>query len=143
MVHMTRASTAHAELMLLEAFVNGLAAVPAGPSKAAVANLCALFGAWLLVNNLGDFREDNYLSSAQGELARAQLVQLLPVVRKNAVLLTDAWDFTDFELNSTIGRYDGDIYRAMVKRAADEPLNRTPVAESYEEFLKPLIQSGL
>ncbi|TYZ62249.1 hypothetical protein PybrP1_011590 [[Pythium] brassicae (nom. inval.)] len=29
------------------------------------------------------------------------------------------------------------------ERAADEPLNRTPVAESYEEFLKPLIQSGI
>ncbi|GAB9477787.1 Peroxisomal acyl-coenzyme a oxidase, partial [Globisporangium polare] len=110
MVLMSRASTAHAELMLLEAFIKGVDTVPAGASKVALTNLCALFGSWLIVNTLGDFREDNYLSSAQGELVRQQLVRLLPVVRKNAVLLTDAWDFTDFELNSTIGRYDGDIY---------------------------------
>ncbi|GAB9476034.1 Peroxisomal acyl-coenzyme a oxidase [Globisporangium polare] len=143
MVLMSRASTAHAELMLLEAFIKGVETVPAGPARAAVSNLCALFGAWLTVNAMGDFREDNYLSSAQGELVRQQLVRLLPVVRKNAVLMTDAWDFTDFELNSTIGRYDGDIYRALVKRAADEPLNKTQVAESYEQYLKPLIQSTL
>ncbi|KAF1319782.1 Peroxisomal acyl-coenzyme a oxidase, partial [Globisporangium splendens] len=143
MVLMSRASTAHAELMLLKAFVNGVETVPAGPSKVAVANLCALFGAWLIVNSLGDFREDNYLSSAQGDAVRQQILRLLPVIRKNAVLLTDAWDFTDFELNSTIGRYDGDIYRALVKRAADEPLNKTQVAESYEQYLKPLIQSDL
>ncbi|KAF1319788.1 Peroxisomal acyl-coenzyme a oxidase, partial [Globisporangium splendens] len=143
MVLMTRASTAHAELLLLDAFVKGVASVPAGPTQVAVAKLCALFGSSLIVKSLGDFREDNYLSSAQGELVRQYIVSLLPVVRKNAVLLTDAWDFSDFELNSTIGRYDGDIYRALVKRAADEPLNKTQVAESYEKYLKPLIQSDL
>jgi acyl-CoA oxidase len=143
MVLMTRASTAHAELLLLEAFVKGVDQIPRGVEREAVANLCALFGAWLIVKSLGDFREDNYLSSEQAELAREQIVALLPVVRKNAVLLTDAWDFTDFELNSTIGRYDGDIYRALVKRAADEPLNKSQVPECYEQYLKPLIQSGL
>uniref|UniRef100_K3WPA5 Acyl-coenzyme A oxidase n=1 Tax=Globisporangium ultimum (strain ATCC 200006 / CBS 805.95 / DAOM BR144) TaxID=431595 RepID=K3WPA5_GLOUD len=143
MVLMSRASTAHAELMLLEAFVKGLETIPAGASKTAVSKLCALFGASLIVNSLGDFREDNYLSSAQADAARQQILRLLPVIRKNAVLLTDAWDFTDFELNSTIGRYDGDIYRALVQRAADEPLNKTQVAESYEKYLKPLIQSDL
>ncbi|RLN89526.1 hypothetical protein BBJ28_00013004, partial [Nothophytophthora sp. Chile5] len=108
MVLMTRASTAHAELMLLDAFVRGVANLPAGPEQRAVANLCALFGAWLITKSLGDFRQHDYLSSEQAELVRAQVVRLLPIVRKNCVLLTDAWDFTDFELNSTIGRYDGD-----------------------------------
>ena len=143
MVLMSRASTAHAELLLLDAFVKGVETVPAGTSKVAVSNLCALFGSWLIAKSMGDFREDNYLSSVQGDLVRQHIVSLLPVIRRNAVLLTDAWDFTDFELNSTIGRYDGDIYRALVKRAADEPLNKTQVAESYELYLKPLIQSDL
>ncbi|RLN66868.1 hypothetical protein BBJ28_00015299 [Nothophytophthora sp. Chile5] len=143
MVLMTRASTAHAELMLLDAFVRGVTNLPAGPEQRAVANLCALFGAWLITKSLGDFRQHDYLSSEQAELVRAQVVRLLPIVRKNCVLLTDAWDFSDFELNSTIGRYDGDIYRALVRRAADEPLNKTQVPEGYELYLKPLIQSGL
>ncbi|KAE9027800.1 Peroxisomal acyl-coenzyme A oxidase 1 [Phytophthora rubi] len=143
MVQLTRASTAHAELLLLEAFVNGLSSIPSGKERQAVTHLCELFGAWLITKTLGDFREHDYISSTQGAMARRQLVSLLPVIRKNCVLLTDAWDFTDFELNSTIGRYDGDVYRAMVRRAADEPLNKTQVPECYEQFLKPLLQSTL
>jgi acyl-CoA oxidase len=108
-----------------------------------VTHLCELFGAWLITKTLGDFREDDYVSSKQAAMARRQLVSLLPVIRKNCVLLTDAWDFTDFELNSTIGRYDGDVYRALVRRAADEPLNKTQVPACYEQFLKPLLQSTL
>ncbi|KAE9167378.1 Peroxisomal acyl-coenzyme A oxidase 1, partial [Phytophthora fragariae] len=143
MVLMTRASTAHAELILLEAFIRGVKSLPSGPEKHSMTHLCSLFGAWLITNSLGDFRQDDYLSSGQVDLVRERIVRLLPVIRKNCVLLTDAWDFSDFELNSTIGRYDGDIYRALVKRAADEPLNKTQVPEGYEKYLKPLIQSDL
>ncbi|KAL4157190.1 hypothetical protein PRNP1_006215 [Phytophthora ramorum] len=143
MVLMTRASTAHAELILLEAFIRGSRSLPSGPEKQAMTQLCSLFGVWLITNSIGDFRQHDYLSSSQVDLVREQVVRLLPIIRKNCVLLTDAWDFSDFELNSTIGRYDGDMYRALVRRAADEPLNKTQVSEGYEKYLKPLIQSDL
>ncbi|KAE9075533.1 Peroxisomal acyl-coenzyme A oxidase 1 [Phytophthora fragariae] len=143
MVLMSRVSTAHAELMLLEALANGVSTIPQGPEQRAVVQLCSLFGAWLITKSLGDFRQHDYLSSTQADLVREQIVRLLPGICKNSVLLTDAWDFSDFELGSTIGRYDGDIYRALVKRAADEPLNKTQVPDGYEKYLKPLIQSDL
>ncbi|RLN46423.1 hypothetical protein BBJ29_008817 [Phytophthora kernoviae] len=140
---MASASTHHAELMLLKFFISGVYALPAGKTKAAVAQLCQLFGTWLLVNGLGDFRRDNYISSAQGDMLHKQLQTLLPPVRLNAVRLTDAWNFSDFELNSAIGRYDGDIYRALVTQTELEPLNATEVPEGYEKYLRPLIQSAL
>ncbi|TDH71300.1 hypothetical protein CCR75_004642 [Bremia lactucae] len=143
MVLMTHASSAHAELILLEAFILGAQNLPSGAEKDAVTQLCYLFGAWLITKSLGDFRQYDYLSSEQAVFAHEQVLRLLPIIRKNSVLLTDAWDFSDFELNSTIGRYDGDIYRALVKRAADEPLNKTQVPNGYVQFLKPLIQSDL
>ncbi|POM77707.1 Acyl-CoA dehydrogenase/oxidase [Phytophthora palmivora] len=143
MILMSRVSNAHAELMLLEALANGISTIPAGPEQRTVIQLCSLFGAWLITKSIGDFRQHDYLSSQQVDLVREQVVRLLPIVRKNCVLLTDAWDFSDFELGSTIGRYDGDIYRALVKRAADEPLNKTQVPEGYEKYLKPLIRSDL
>uniref|UniRef100_A0AAV1TQA9 Acyl-coenzyme A oxidase n=1 Tax=Peronospora matthiolae TaxID=2874970 RepID=A0AAV1TQA9_9STRA len=143
MVLMARASTSHAELILLESFVHGVRNIPPGREQQAVARLCSLFGAWLIIKSLGDFRQHDYLSTDQADLVREQVVHLLPVIRKNCVLLTDAWDFSDFELNSTIGRYDGDIYRALVKRAADEPLNKTQVPKGYTKYLKPLIRSDL
>ncbi|GMF18225.1 unnamed protein product [Phytophthora lilii] len=143
MILMTKASTAHTELMLLESFARGMENLLLGPEKRALAAVCSLLGVWLITKSLGDFRQHDYLSSNQSGFVFEYLVRLLPIIRKNCVLLTDAWDFSDFELNSTIGRYDGDIYRALVKRVGDEPLNRTEVAAGYEEFLKPLIQSGL
>eukprot|EP00644_Phytophthora_capsici_P001758 jgi/Phyca11/6747/fgenesh1_pm.PHYCAscaffold_14_\ len=143
MVQMTRASAAHTELMLLEAFINGVKNLPSGPEKNSVTQLCSLFGVWLITKSLGDFRQHDYLSSQQVDLVREQVVRLLPIIRKNCVLLTDAWEISDFELNSSVGRYDGDIYRALVKRAADEPLNKTQVPEGYEKYLKPLIKSDL
>lgn len=143
MLLMTSASTHHTELLLLKSFVSGVYALPAGKTKAAVAQLCQLFGVWLLVNGLGDFRRDDYISSAQGEMALQQLQKLLPPVRRNSVRLTDAWDFSDFELNSTIGRYDGDIYRALVAQTSHEPLNASEIPEGYEQYLRPLIRSAL
>ena len=50
------------------------------------------------------------------------------------MLLTDAWDSSDFELISTIGRYDGDIYRAL-KTRGDKSLNQTKDASGYEKYL--------
>ncbi|KAG7376740.1 hypothetical protein PHYPSEUDO_012798 [Phytophthora pseudosyringae] len=143
MMLMTTVSTHHAELMLLKAFISGVYALPAGKTKAAVAQLCQLFGASLLVKGLGDFRQHDYFSSAQGEMVHQQLQKLLPPVRRNVVRLTDAWDFSDFELNSAIGRYDGDIYRALVEQAKREPLNASEVVEGYDKYLRPLIQSAL
>ncbi|POM80327.1 Peroxisomal acyl-coenzyme A oxidase [Phytophthora palmivora] len=114
MMLMTTASTHHTELLLLQSFISGL---------------CQLFGVWLLVNGLGDFRQDDYISSAQADMAHQQLVNLLPPVRQNVVRLTDAWDFSDFELNSALGRFDGDVYRALVENAEKEPLNASQVPE--------------
>ncbi|GMF43740.1 unnamed protein product [Phytophthora fragariaefolia] len=143
MLLITAASTHHAELMLLKSFISGVYSLPSGKTKAAVAQLCQVFGASLLVKGLGDFRHHNYLTSSQGEMVHQQLQRLLPAVRRNAVRLTDTWDFSDFELISAIGRYDGDIYRALVEQAKREPLNATEVPERYEKYLRPLIQSSL
>ncbi|CAH0482463.1 unnamed protein product [Peronospora belbahrii] len=143
MLIMTIASTHHAELMLLKSFVSGVHTLPSGKTKAAVTQLCQLFGASLLVKGMGDFRQHNYLSCAQGDMVHQQLQKLMACVRRNAVRLTDAWDFSDFELNSTIGRYDGDIYRALVEKTKHEPLNLLQVPRGYNKYLRPLFQSGL
>ncbi|ETM03210.1 hypothetical protein L917_00545 [Phytophthora nicotianae] len=143
MILMTAASTHHTELLLLKSFISGVGLLPVGTTRNAVTQLCQLFGVWLLVNGLGDFRQDDYVSSAQADMAHQQLANMLPLVRRNVVRLTDAWDFSDFELNSTLGRFDGDIYRALVEHAKREPLNASQVPEGYEKYLRPLIQSSL
>ena len=36
-----------------------------------------------------------------------QVRSLLAALRPEAVALVDAWDYSDYELNSALGRYDG------------------------------------
>ena len=51
----------------------------------------------------------------------------MPVHRPDAIAITDAFDFGDYTLNSSLGRYDGDMYRDMYRRAQQEPLNSNEV----------------
>jgi len=44
-------------------------------------------------------------------------------IRPDCVALTDAFDLTDTALNSTIGRYDGNVYEAMYEAARKSVLN--------------------
>lgn len=44
-------------------------------------------------------------------------------VRPECVALVDAFDLTDTALNSTIGRYDGNVYEAMFESAKKSVLN--------------------
>ena len=38
--------------------------------------------------------------------------------------LVDAWDFPDWQLDSSLGRYDGKVYEDMFHRASElNPLN--------------------
>ena len=48
---------------------------------------------------------------------------LLAEVRPNAVALVDAFKFPDYLLNSSLGSYDGNVYKDMTDRAAREPIN--------------------
>jgi len=56
--------------------------------------------------------------------------------------LTDAFGFSDWELDSALGVYDGKAYEAMWARVQDEPLNQTEVTEAYEASIKPLMMRG-
>ncbi len=50
------------------------------------------------------------------------------VCRLNAVGLTDAFDLTDNALNnSVLGRYDGNVYEALIDSTRHSPLNKDQV----------------
>ncbi|KZT00615.1 acyl-CoA oxidase [Laetiporus sulphureus 93-53] len=63
---------------------------------------------------------------------------LLPEV----IGLTDAFGFTDWQLDSALGVYDGNVYEGMWKKAQTEPLNATEVVDGYKEYIKPMLERG-
>jgi len=70
------------------------------------------------------------MSSSQLDQVHDGVLQLLRVIRPNAVALVDAFDFPDALLCSVLGRYDGRVYESLYNWAAKSPLNKTPVSTS-------------
>ncbi|KAF9262889.1 peroxisomal oxidase [Marasmius fiardii PR-910] len=73
---------------------------------------------------------------------RLTIARLCEDLLPEAIGLTDAFGFTDWELNSALGVYDGQVYKALWERVQEEPLNRTEVPEGYDEFIRPLLLRG-
>ncbi|KAG5650389.1 hypothetical protein H0H81_012401 [Sphagnurus paluster] len=81
-------------------------------------------------------------SSDPARSLRLYISQLCQELLPNAIGLSDAFGFTDWELDSALGVFDGKVYEALWQRAQEEPLNRTEVTSGYEESIKPMLLRG-
>ncbi|KAG8849569.1 hypothetical protein FRB96_000719 [Tulasnella sp. 330] len=63
---------------------------------------------------------------------RTTISQLCVDLLPELIGLTDAFGFSDWELDSALGKYDGAVYEELWKRAQEEPLNRTDVVDGYQ-----------
>lgn len=59
-----------------------------------------------------------------------RILELLTLIRPNAVALVDAFDFKDMTLGSVLGRYDGNVYENLFEWAKKSPLNKTEVQQT-------------
>ena len=116
------------------------------PERTVLARLAALFA----LSDLQDGQQwAGLLSMDAMELAEDATGELMSAIRPDACTLVDSWDFPDRVLNSTIGGYDGNVYEAQYKAAAESPLNQTKMprfiakVEPFldKEFLK--LRNGL
>jgi hypothetical protein len=55
---------------------------------------------------------------------------------REAVQITDAFGFTDYELGSVLGRYDGKVYETLWGEVKKDPVNSD--IELRDEVLKML-----
>mmetsp|Transcript_22901 Transcript_22901/g.41091 ORF Transcript_22901/g.41091 Transcript_22901/m.41091 type:complete len:452 (-) Transcript_22901:104-1459(-) len=153
---MARASRAHASYLLLRDFSNGLqeeqlkgSTSSLGPKELTVLSQClTLLALYWMDQFLEDFLQIQCLSSSHIPHLRQALLDTLTAVRPSAVGLCDARDFSDFRLKSALGRYDGDVYPAIMKAARQDPLNKESSDEGgvglgYDESLKKLIAGGV
>ncbi|XP_050169126.1 peroxisomal acyl-coenzyme A oxidase 2 [Myiozetetes cayanensis] len=104
-------------------------------------HLCDLFALHGIFSNAGAFLHDGYISAAQMDMVTASYLDLLAVIRKDAVPLVDAFDFTDKSLNSALGSYDGQVYQRLYEWAQKSPTNK--MSPAYERYLKPLLHNTL
>ena len=152
---MARASRAHASYILLRDFYEGLkeeerksSSSCLGPNEIQVLSQClTLLGLYWMDQNLEDFLQNQSILPASIPYLRQAILDVMTILRPNAVALCDARDYSDFRLKSALGKYDGDVYPAIMESARRDPLNQKSddggVGMGYNESLKKLIVGGI
>ncbi|XP_066452698.1 peroxisomal acyl-coenzyme A oxidase 2-like [Eleutherodactylus coqui] len=141
-VELVKASIAHSHFLTVKIFISALNSLPDQPDvKAVLKRLCDLYALHGIVTSAGDFLQHGYLSGKQLDVVITAYLGLLAELRKDAVLLVDAFDFTDEQLLSALGMYDGNVYHSLLEWALKNPENKkaNPVFHTY---LKPYLQSN-
>jgi len=125
----------------LQAFADAVVKEQDSGNKAVLSRLLYLFGMFWIEKDMGDFVEDGYLNQAQAADVRAEVVALINELRPDAVSLVDSWDFSDFVLKSALGRFDGDVYPALMNDAQESALNQQDPVVGWREH-GSVLESG-
>ncbi|XP_042303823.1 peroxisomal acyl-coenzyme A oxidase 2-like [Sceloporus undulatus] len=142
-VQLAQAAMAHSHYIVVEQFVKALQWYEEELAiHRILKRLCDLFALHGMYLNMGDFMQDGYLSTEQTAMVTESYLELLPVIRKDAVPLVDAFDFSDASLNSALGSYDGRVYERLYEWAKKSPTNQQK-NQVFETYLKPLFQNAL
>lgn len=129
LVDFYRLSTAHAQYMVVKSFRDALAQKQPQQqldleTTGVLHALYKLFALHTLEREASEFFASAATTLKQIALARKQVMRLLEDVRPHAVRLVDAWKFPDWQLDSSLGRYDGRVYEDLFYRASElNPLN--------------------
>ncbi|KAM5431451.1 putative acyl-CoA oxidase [Microsporum ferrugineum] len=136
LVDFWRLSTAHSQYLMVKNFYE--AVFPSGSSAEAAASLgideptldvlrklFRLHSLHTLERESADFFTSGAVTTRQIILTRTKAVmKLLDDIRPHAIRLVDSWMFPDWQLDSSLGRYDGKVYEDLFHRASEQnPLN--------------------
>lgn len=145
-----RISRSHALLITLTAFLRRIRACQQPALATVLTRLCQCFALQFLEAELGDFLLAGFLNlHTSAKIVRPAIKQLLTSLRPDLVALTDAFGQSDWELNSALGRYDGNYIDTLYAWAKADPFNQNaaglggPPFPGYSEFLQPLMRSRL
>lgn len=104
-------------------------------------DICLLYGFYTIEENSGAFLEYQYFSPVQIEIVRSQVNALCKTVRGQAIPLVDAFNLSDYMVNSPLGRKDGNVYVHYFNQVQQSnPQGNHPY---FERLIKPLIHGDL
>ncbi|KAK3829095.1 MAG: hypothetical protein J3Q66DRAFT_292911 [Benniella sp.] len=108
--------------------------------------LCELHSIHRLLEQAGDFMEDGYVSRRQIVWCKERRMELIDLLRYELVGLVDAYDISDNQLNSAIGRYDGRVYESLYEWAkygmSIVEKGKNGGVLGYDEVMKDVLAEG-
>jgi alkylation response protein AidB-like acyl-CoA dehydrogenase len=138
-----RASRAHGAYFILYAFNQAIAALQRqarsgdrGVSSigcplsqkmlAALERVRSLYALQIcILDEVADYTEDGYLSTATIDAMHAECARLMIELRPDALGLAEAADMSDWYLASPLGSHDGRAYDRMIEFMRSEPINQS------------------
>ncbi|TAQ84584.1 hypothetical protein B7494_g7088 [Chlorociboria aeruginascens] len=130
LVDFWRLSTAHSQYLVVKNFYEALQTeslrYELDPFTISILHkLFRLYALNTLEKEASEFYSSSAVTVRQIQLARTKSVmKLLEEIRPHALTLVDAWQFPDWQLDSSLGRKDGKVYEDMFYRASQlNPLN--------------------
>ncbi|KAG2185200.1 hypothetical protein INT44_001990 [Umbelopsis vinacea] len=130
------AAKLHSYGYLFKRFVDGISKASEDLRKVLI-DVCYLYGLYTIEDNAGAFLQYEYFSPAQISFIRSKVNGLCKIVRDQAIPLVDSFNYSDYIVNSPLGRKDGDVYVhyfAQVKQ--QNPPKEHPY---FNRLIKPLI----
>ena len=134
LVDFWRLSTAHSQYLVVKNFYealrnNDIESALGKETATLMHKLFRLYALHTLEREASEFFSSSAVTVRQIQLARTKAVmKLLEEIRPHAVRLVDAWNFPDWQLDSSLGRYDGKVYEDLFRRASElNPLNALTV----------------
>jgi acyl-CoA oxidase len=129
MMSLHNLSRAHSQQLLVANFYNAVfVSTPNPPVPASTLDvlrtLFRLFALYTLDTCASEFLLAGALTTSQLKEVQPRIQLLMQQIRPHAVRLVDAWSIPDYLLESSLGRYDGDVYNDLFKKAhLENPLN--------------------
>lgn len=130
LVDFWRLSTAHSQYLVVKSFYEVLQSDSIEyeldqNTLGVLHKLFRLYALHTLEKEASEFFSSGAVTIRQIQLSRSKAVmQLLEDIRPHAIKLADSWQFSDWQLDSSLGRYDGNVYEDMFHRASElNPLN--------------------
>ncbi|CDJ67673.1 acyl-coenzyme A oxidase, putative [Eimeria necatrix] len=141
-VDLTKMTVAHAQLLIVRNCLSSLERLQREGQQSVQRVLECLFRslalAWL-DDHLAEFLIAKAANVESHTLIKETLADACAEARKTAVLVADAFGHSDNFLNSALGRYDGDVYRALFDSTKLDSLNQQDVSESYKLYIQYIL----
>ncbi|KAG0032133.1 fatty-acyl coenzyme A oxidase [Podila clonocystis] len=130
------AAKIHSFGYIFRRFAQAVKSAPEG-LRPILTKVCFLYGLYSIEQNSGFFLQYRYFTPSQMDYVRAQVNVYCREVRQEYIPLIDAFNYSDYMINSPLGVYDGNVY----EKYFDQVKRQNPVGGEHPYL--PLIQSLL
>lgn len=127
---MATASLAFGEQYIVTEYIRGAQKL----GDEVIQRLARVLALHYLLENAAFLLEHNLLDSYSLGPLRQALLSEVQQIAPHAVALTDSFGFTDYELNSALGNYNGDPYKHLIDRASKSSLNIVDFSREIEQL---------